>query len=297
MGGCKGGCKGLQSSWGLGGKSGHFRHSLHAHERQWSCLGVCPCPSAVVARSAHSKNGRRGRGYRQGSLAYMGISLVAQKPRFLPPSAPKLASPCIPLCITPHFGFCPPSAFYAPSGLAHQPFYMVLSLSFLYGAFPLAHLPLFGSGFHACPPCPLLPSLPLWRSAKEPCFLDLALGNALGLSVFCTRLSTALGVSGCLWLWDSRFYALSGSLPFGVSGRFWLWDSRFYALSDSLPFGVSGRFWLWDSRFYALSGSDLPCLWLWSALGIAKPHRRFFVSVGLKGFHIRTFPLALVRCR
>ena len=152
MGGCKGGCKGLQSSWGLGGKSGHFRHSLHAHLRQWACLGVCPCPSAVVARSARSKNGRRGRGNRQGSLASMGISLVAQKPRFLPPSAPKLASPCIPLCITPHFGFCPPSAFYAPSGLARQPFYMVLSLwriclcSAL--AFTLAHLAPF------CPLCP-----------------------------------------------------------------------------------------------------------------------------------------------
>ena len=204
----------MQSSWGLGGKSGHFRHSLHAHERQWSCLGVCPCPSAVVARSARSKNGRRGRGNRQGSLANMGISLVAQKPRFLPPSAPKLASPCIPLCITPHFGFCPPSAFYAPSGLARQPFYMVLSLwriclcSAL--AFTLAHLAPF------CPLCPFG-------------------GLPISLAFY-------------IWLWAMplvcRFFARAFQLPWGCLGGSGSGTLRF-TLSLALICRVSGSGLLW----------------------------------------------------
>ena len=204
----------MQSSWGLGGKSGHFRHSLHAHERQWSCLGVCPCPSAVVARSARSKNGRRGRGNRQGSLANMDISLVAQKPRFLPPSTPKLASPCIPLCITPHFGFCPPSAFYAPSGLARQPFYMVLSLWLICLcsalAFTLAHL---------APFCPLCPFGGLPKS-----------------------------LAFYIWLWAMplvcRFFARAFQLPWGclgVSGS----GTLGFTLSLALICRVSGSGRLW----------------------------------------------------
>ena len=168
--------------------------------------------------------------------------------------------------------FCPqapPNLQALASPFALPPFWLLPTLcllcplwacppAFLYGAFPLAHLPLFGSGFHACPPCPLLPSLPLWRSANKPCFLDLALGDALGLSVFCTRLSTALGVSGWLWLWDSpvlRSLALcrsEGSLGGSGSGTL-----RF-TLSGSLPFGVWAVLALGLSVF---SGSFASRLW------------------------------------
>ena len=203
----------MQSSWGLGGKSGHFRHSLHAHERQWSCLGVCLCPSAVVARSARSKNGRRGRGNRQGSLANMGISLVAQKPRFLPPSAPKLASPCIPLCITPHFGFCPPSAFYAPSGLAHLPFYSAISLW---------RICLCRLWLTACPACPLL-----------------ALSAPLAVLPMCLAF---------IWLWAMplvcRFFARAFQLPWGCLGVSGSGTLRFtLSLALFCRGSGSGRLW------------------------------------------------------
>ena len=212
-------------------------------------LPLCRC------RSLRSLQKRQmGQGQPPRLIGEYGHFARGSKAPIFAPKRPQTCKPLHPPLHYPPFWLLPTLCLLCPLW-AYPP-------AFLYGAFSFALWALFGSGFHACPPCHLLPSLPLWRSANKPCFLDLALGYALGLSVFCSRLSTALGVSGWLWLWDSPFYALSGSLPFGVSGRFWLWDSP----------------------FYALSGSDLPCLWLWAALGIAKPHRRFFVSVGLMGF-------------
>jgi len=109
-------------------------------------LAVAPAPSAVFGASGASDNGRgAGANAKARPLALMGISLVAKMPRFAPQPPTRLQALASPFA-SPHWLFALPLP-YAPSGLAHLPFYSAISL----WRICLCRLLLT-----ACPACPLL---------------------------------------------------------------------------------------------------------------------------------------------